>query len=81
MKPFSTKPAPALETGALTARFRELGGLVRIAGDLAVQDRAELVTAEHVRRAKSFALTLEEQQRQPDRRVPALQAVEKKWTA
>ena len=77
--------ARAGRSGALTARFRELGGLVRIAGDLAVQDRAALVTADHVRRAKSFALTLEEQQRLSKQRTagvsPALQVAEKKWTA
>jgi predicted ATP-dependent protease len=37
---------------ALTLRLRELGGLVRIAGDLAVQDSNQLVQPEHVRRAE-----------------------------
>ena len=48
-----------------TLRLRELGGLVRVAGDLAVlENRAEgarLTEAEHVRRALSHALSLEEQ--------------------
>jgi lon-related putative ATP-dependent protease len=36
---------------ALTLRLRELGGLIRIAGDLAVQDNAALVQPEHVKKA------------------------------
>ncbi len=46
-----------------TLRLRELGGLVRAAGDLAVlADRdAAITTAEHVRHALSHALSLEEQ--------------------
>ena len=47
--------------GKLSLRLRELGGLVRIAGDLAVEDGAELVTAEHVIRARSIAKPLEQQ--------------------
>ncbi|MFX1482879.1 MAG: ATP-binding protein [Promethearchaeota archaeon] len=34
-----------------TLRLRELGGLIRIAGDLAVQDECELVMPDHVHRA------------------------------
>jgi predicted ATP-dependent protease len=37
---------------AMTLRLRELGGLVRIAGDLAVQDYETLVQSEHVKRAE-----------------------------
>jgi predicted ATP-dependent protease len=37
---------------ALTLRLRELGGLIRIAGDLAVQDSDPLVQPEHVKRAE-----------------------------
>jgi predicted ATP-dependent protease len=37
---------------ALTLRLRELGGLIRIAGDLAVQDCAPLVQPEHVKKAE-----------------------------
>ena len=47
--------------GKLSLRLRELGGLVRIAGDLAVEDGAELVTAQHVIRARSIAKPLEQQ--------------------
>ena len=36
---------------ALTLRLRELGGLIRIAGDLAVQDNATVVQPEHVKKA------------------------------
>ncbi len=47
--------------GRLTLRFRELGGLVRAAGDLAHEEGATLVTPSHVERAKSPARTLEQQ--------------------
>lgn len=49
------------QAGRLTTGFRELGGLVRIAGDLAIQDASRLVHGDHVRRARTYALTLEEQ--------------------
>ncbi|MBI3360150.1 MAG: AAA family ATPase [Chloroflexi bacterium] len=47
--------------GHLTARLRELGGLIRAAGDLAVSEGAALVGPEHVRAARSNVMTLEEQ--------------------
>ncbi len=47
--------------GHLTLRLRELGGLVRAAGDVAVENNAKLVTKEHVVRAKAIARTLEQQ--------------------
>ncbi len=47
--------------GKLTLRLRELGGLVRIAGDVAITKKASLVTAEHVRMAKDNARSLEQQ--------------------
>ena len=46
---------------ALTLRLRDLGGLVRSAGDVAIEKGEELVTAEHVLEAKKFARTLEQQ--------------------
>ena len=46
---------------ALTLRLRDLGGLVRSAGDVAIEKGADLVTAEHVFEAKKFARTLEQQ--------------------
>jgi Lon-like ATP-dependent protease len=45
----------------LTARFRELGGLIRAAGDLAVQSNSVLVHPEHVQKALRASRTLEEQ--------------------
>ncbi|MEM2976768.1 MAG: ATP-dependent protease LonB, partial [Thermoplasmata archaeon] len=47
--------------GHLTLRLRELGGLVRVAGDIARERKAPLVTAEHVLAAKRIARTLEQQ--------------------
>ena len=46
---------------ALTLKLRDLGGLVRSAGDVAIEKGADLVTAEHVFEAKKFARTLEQQ--------------------
>jgi len=46
---------------ALTLRLRELGGLVRSSGDVAIEKGEDLVTAEHVLEAKKFARTLEQQ--------------------
>ena len=45
----------------LTLRLRELGGLIRAAGDLALEEGAVLVTPEHVERAKNYARSLEQQ--------------------
>ncbi len=47
--------------GKLTLRLRELGGLVRIAGDIARSFRSPVATAEHVRQAKEIAKSLEQQ--------------------
>lgn len=47
--------------GKLTLRLRELGGLVRAAGDLAFEEKKEVVTADQVQRAKLLARTLEQQ--------------------
>ena len=46
---------------ALTLRLRDLGGLVRSAGDVAIEKGADIVTADHVVEAKRFARTLEQQ--------------------
>ena len=48
-------------SGKLTLRLRELGGLVRTAGDIASEGKAELVTPEHVQDAKKIARSLEQQ--------------------
>jgi Lon-like ATP-dependent protease len=47
--------------GHLTLRLRELGGLVRVAGDIAHEKKAPLVTTDHVLRAKKIARSLEQQ--------------------
>ncbi|MBD3319384.1 ATP-dependent protease LonB [Candidatus Woesearchaeota archaeon] len=47
--------------GHLTLRFRELGGLVRAAGDVAKEHKAKLVSRQHVRQAKKIARSLEKQ--------------------
>ncbi|MCI4323190.1 MAG: ATP-dependent protease LonB, partial [Thermoplasmata archaeon] len=48
-------------SGQLTLRLRELGGLVRVAGDIANTEKAPLVTADHVVRAKRASRSLEQQ--------------------
>jgi Lon-like ATP-dependent protease len=45
----------------LTLRLRELGGIVRMAGDIAKGEGSELVRVEHVLKAKKIAKTIEEQ--------------------
>ena len=45
----------------LSLRLRELGGLVRVAGDIATELGDEKVTAEHVIKAKKIAKPLEQQ--------------------
>ncbi len=47
--------------GYLTLRLRELGGLVRVAGDIAKEEGAPYVTREHVIKAKKIARSLERQ--------------------
>ncbi len=47
--------------GHLTIRFRELGGLIRAAGDLATEDKSSLVSAKHVQKAKRISRSLEKQ--------------------
>ncbi|MGI0053837.1 MAG: ATP-dependent protease LonB, partial [Thermoplasmata archaeon] len=48
-------------SGQLTLRLRELGGLVRVAGDIASTEKAPLVTAAHVVQAKRASRSLEQQ--------------------
>ena len=45
----------------LTLRLRDLGGLIRAAGDLAISEKLKLVTAKHVLNAKIIARSLEQQ--------------------
>jgi Lon-like ATP-dependent protease len=47
--------------GKLSLRLRELGGLVRIAGDLAMEEGAAVATAAHVLGARNIAKPLEQQ--------------------
>ena len=47
--------------GHLTLILRDLGGLVRVAGDIARAENAKYVTAEHVIRAKEMARSIEQQ--------------------
>jgi Lon-like ATP-dependent protease len=49
------------QQGKLTLRLRELGGLVRVAGDLAKEDGAGTATSDHILKAKSIARSLEQQ--------------------
>jgi Lon-like ATP-dependent protease len=49
------------ERGKLTLRLRELGGLVRTAGDIAAGQGRTMVTAEDVRDAKRLSRSLEQQ--------------------
>ena len=45
----------------LTLKFRELGGLIRAAGDIAKEDGAKFVLLKHVRLASLISKTLEQQ--------------------
>jgi Lon-like ATP-dependent protease len=47
--------------GKITMKLRGLGGLIRAAGDVAVNEDAELVTAKHVQAAKVISKSLEQQ--------------------
>jgi Lon-like ATP-dependent protease len=47
--------------GHLTLKLRDMGGLIRVAGDLARQDGSEITTAEHVIAAKKTARSIEDQ--------------------
>jgi len=47
--------------GHLTLRLRDLGGLIRAAGDVAVEQKSKLVSSEHIKTAKKIARSLEQQ--------------------
>ncbi|MDK2916391.1 MAG: ATP-dependent Lon protease [Euryarchaeota archaeon] len=47
--------------GHLTLKLRDMGGLIRVAGDLARQEGAEFTTARHVLAAKSTSRSIEDQ--------------------
>ena len=48
-------------SGKLTLHLRELGGLIRAAGDVALDENANLVERTHIIKAKKIAKTLEQQ--------------------
>ncbi len=47
--------------GHLTLKLRDMGGLIRVAGDLARQEGVDVTTAEHVIAGKSTARSIEDQ--------------------
>lgn len=49
------------QNGALTLRLREMGGLIRAAGDIAVMEGAPLITRDHIQRALRRSMGAEEQ--------------------
>ena len=49
------------QLNSLTLRLRELGGLIRAAGDIAVMEGADLITADHIERALKRSRTAEDQ--------------------
>ena len=51
----------ASTSGKLTLRLRELGGLVRAAGDLALEENSKFVQPIHIEKAMKLARTLEQQ--------------------
>jgi ATP-dependent Lon protease len=52
------------QSNSLTLRLRELGGLIRSAGDIAVMEGSELITADHIRRALRRSRPVEDQIRE-----------------
>ncbi|PNX48399.1 MAG: ATP-dependent protease LonB [Thermoplasmata archaeon M11B2D] len=47
--------------GKLSLRLRELGGLIRVAGDIAYERKDKIITPQHVIEAKRIARSLEQQ--------------------
>ena len=47
--------------GHLTLKLRDMGGLIRVAGDIAREEKAEITTAAHVIAAKKTARSIEDQ--------------------
>lgn len=47
--------------GYLTLKLRDLGGLIRVAGDLAIESKSRQVDVKHILKAKEYAATLEQQ--------------------
>jgi len=51
----------AQRKGQLTLVLRDLGGLVRVAGDMAIAEGAEITTVEHILKAKKMSRSVEQQ--------------------
>ena len=51
----------ASTSGKLTVKLRELGGLVRASGDIAIEFKSEFVEPKHIIEAKKLSRTLEQQ--------------------
>lgn len=51
----------ASRKGHMTLRLRDLGGLIRAAGDIALEQKAQYVTIQHLNEAKGISRTLEKQ--------------------
>lgn len=49
---------------ALTLRLRELGGLIRTAGDIAVSQKSEIITSRDIKNALKRSKTIEEQMKE-----------------
>jgi ATP-dependent Lon protease len=47
--------------GHLTLRLRDLGGLIRAAGDIALDQKADIVQVEHINKARTISRSLEKQ--------------------
>ncbi|MBP2133605.1 Lon-like ATP-dependent protease [Methanomicrobium sp. W14] len=47
--------------GHITLKLRDMGGLIRVAGDMARQDNSPVTTTDHVLKAKSIARSVENQ--------------------
>jgi Lon-like ATP-dependent protease len=47
--------------GQISLRFRELGGLIRAAGDIANEDNSKIVNSKHVLKGRKIARSLEQQ--------------------
>ena len=58
------------QKNALTLRLRELGGLIRVAGDIAVQDNTEFVQPEQVFKAQAIAKGIQQNPFSEGKREP-----------
>jgi len=47
--------------GHITLKLRDMGGLIRVSGDMARQENAKITTVEHVLKAKAIARSVEDQ--------------------